>query len=208
SHSSGFRRSDLSEKSVAVASSAPDSGKDVAPIRRLAPKPQHQGGSMPPIKPRCAEPVLTSKSLDSVVKTAPEIEFETENLIDKLATWSDRVRLKLKTLVRAGSNRRGVGPLFGPVPITGRLSLSKPASACSTVVFPVPFSPRIIVHAAGFAFPSDRSSVCFGPKQRTFSTVSDKKYAAGRSAPFRSPETAPFGLRFPVVFFGVAISVQ
>ncbi|KYF77996.1 hypothetical protein BE11_45895 [Sorangium cellulosum] len=56
-------------------------------------------------------------------------------------------------------------------PNTGRLA----TSAFSSVVFPTPLFPRITVHCRGLPWPSDRSSVCAGPKQRTFSSVSDKK---------------------------------
>ncbi len=48
-----------------------------------------------------------------------------------------------------------------------------------SVVFPVPLSPKITVQRAGLPLPSERSRVCFGPKQRTFSTLSDRKYAGG-----------------------------
>src|SRR5579884_3069655 len=60
-------------------------------------------------------------------------------------------------------------------------------SAWSTVVFPVPLSPSRIVHCAGFPFPSERSSACFGPKQRVFSRLSERKYTPlGAGGPFVS----------------------
>ena len=40
----------------------------------------------------------------------------------------------------------------------------------------------MIVHGAGLPSFVARFSVCFGPKQRTFSNVSDRKYAGNRSA--------------------------
>src|SRR5262245_7572890 len=56
---------------------------------------------------------------------------------------------------------------------SGMLVGNEATRHCNNVVLPTPFSPKIIVHCAGQPLPSDKSSVCFGPKQRTFSTVSD-----------------------------------
>ena len=52
-----------------------------------------------------------------------------------------------------------------------------PHTACNSVVFLDPLSPKITVHGIGCPRSVESCKVCDGPKQRTFSSSTDRRYS-------------------------------